>query len=157
VDTGTDEKLITPTTTRGSTPGWHAFIAGPPGLIPTVLCAGGSILLVLSALIHLHLWSTGYKHIATIGPLFLVQIVAGFAMAVVVTVARRAVTALAGALFAIGTVGGLVISVEVGLFGFKDSFSAPYATTSLAVELAAVVVLGVATFFCLHAATHAQP
>jgi hypothetical protein len=35
--------------------------------------------------------------------------------------------------------------VHVGLFGFKDSLSAPYATMSLDVEIAALAVLILAT------------
>jgi hypothetical protein len=112
-----------------------------PGLVGSVLCVAGAVLLVLSGLIHLHLWDTGYRHIATIGPLFLVQGVVGILVALAVAALRWPVIALAGALFAAGTVGGLVLSVEVGLFGFRDSFSAPYATVSLVLESVAVVVL----------------
>ena len=99
---------------------------------------------MLSALIHLHLWSTGYRHIPTIGPLFLLQGVVAIGLALVVVATRRAWAALAGAAFAASTIGGLLLSVEVGLFGFKDSLSAPYATSSLLVESVAVVVLATA-------------
>jgi hypothetical protein len=95
-----------------------------------------------SALIHLHLWSTGYKQIHTIGPLFLLQAIAGFVVAAAVAASRHYLMAAAAALFVAGTIAGLVISVEVGLFGFQDSFGAPYATSSLIVEGLAVVVLG---------------
>jgi hypothetical protein len=63
------------------------------------------------------------------------------AVALLVAVLRHFVVALGGALFAAGTVGDLILSVEVGLFGFMDSLSAPYATASLIVEAAAFVVL----------------
>jgi len=122
-----------------------------PGLVSSVLCVAGAVLLVLSGLIHLHLWDTGYRHIPTIGPLFLVQGVAGILVALAVALLRRPVTALVGALLAAGTVGGLVLSVEVGLFGFRDSFSAPYATMSLVLESVAFVVLVGATLVGLHA------
>jgi hypothetical protein len=101
--------------------------------------------LIVSSAIHLHLWSTGYRHIPTIGPLFLLQGVAGIVMAVAVAVSRQAVVTAVGALLALGTIGGLVVSVEIGLFGFKDSFSAPDATLSLVVEAAAFVVLAAAS------------
>ena len=106
--------------------------------------------MLVSAFIHLHLWDTGYRHIPTIGPLFLLQGIAGIVIAVVIAVWRRPLVSLIGALFAASTIGGLVLSVEVGLFGFKDSFSAPYATSSLIIEAAAFVVLAVATFVSLH-------
>jgi hypothetical protein len=63
------------------------------------------------------------------------------AVALLVAVSRHSVAALRGALFAAGTVGDLILSVEVGLLGFMDSLSAPYATASLMVESAAFAVL----------------
>ena len=122
---------------------WSRLTA-PPSPPVAVLCLIGAILLVLSALIHLHLWSTGYRHIPTIGPLFLLQGVVAVGLALLVVATRRAWAALAGAVFAASTIGGLLLSVEVGLFGFKDSLSAPYATSSLLVESVAVVVLATA-------------
>jgi hypothetical protein len=123
---------------------WWAPLVAPPSLVSTVLCLVGAVLLVVSSVIHIHLWSTGYRHIPTIGPLFILQGVVGIVLALVVGVTRRSGAALVGALFAASTIGGLLISVEVGLFGFKDSLSAPDATLSLVVESAALVVLAAA-------------
>lgn len=116
-------------------------VMGSPGPIVTGLAWIGAVLLVLSAVIHLHLWSQSYQHIPTIGPLFLVQGIAGIVLAVLVAVFRRLVVLAGAALFAIGTIGGLLLSVYVGLFGFQDSLSAPYATASLIIEAIAFVVL----------------
>jgi hypothetical protein len=121
-----------------------------PGLSASLLCWIGSVLLVISAVIHFHLWSDGYRQIPTIGPLFLLQAIAGIAVAVLVAVSRHFVVALGGAIFAASTIGGLIVSVEFGLFGFQDSFSAPYATMSLIVEAAAFVVLVAAGFIGIH-------
>jgi hypothetical protein len=129
---------------------WWSPLVGPPSPASVVCCLVGAVWLVVSSVIHLHLWSTGYRHIPTIGPLFLLQGVAGIALALVVGVTRRAWAALAGAVFAGSTIGGLLVSVEVGLFGFKDSLSAPDATLSLAVESAALVVLAVAVLLAGH-------
>lgn len=114
----------------------------------TVLWAGriaGSGLLAWMGWIHLHLWSEGYKHIGTIGPLFMANFVGATAVALVLlSVPRRdlvAGAAAAGAGLAIGTLGGLALSINVGLFGFTDSWNAPFAHLSLAVEVAAAVVL----------------
>jgi hypothetical protein len=133
-------------------PGEVPMVAAPktrgliatPGRLVSALCWAGGLLLIISALIHLHLWAGGYRHIPTIGPLFLLQGAAGIALALVVTVSRQPLAVVAGALFALGTLGGLVLSIEVGLFGFKDSLSAPYATLSVVVESAAFVALGLA-------------
>ncbi len=115
-----------------------------PGWVVSALCWAGSLVVVASSVIHFHLWSTGYRHIPTIGPLFLAQAVLGLMVALVVSVTRQWWTALAGALFAVGTIGGLVVSVEIGLFGFRDSFSAPDAHASLLTEAAAAVILAAA-------------
>jgi hypothetical protein len=110
--------------------------------------------MVASAVIHLHLWAGGYRHIPTIGPLFLLQGVAGVLLAVAVAVTRRPVAALAGAAFVASTIGGLVLSVEIGLFGFEDSLDAPFATASLAVEAAAFLILLAAALVGIHGAGH---
>jgi hypothetical protein len=123
---------------------WWLRLASPPGRIATVLCLAGAALLVVSSVIHLHLWSTGYRHIPTIGPLFLLQGIAGIVLALLVAASRRGWAALVGAGFAASTIGGLVLSVEVGLFGFMDSLHAPDAILSLMVESAALVVLAAA-------------
>jgi hypothetical protein len=52
--------------------------------------------------------------------------------------------AVIGAGFVAGTIAGFRVSVEVGRFGFQDSFRAPYATSSLILEGVAVVVLAAA-------------
>ncbi len=129
---------------------WWAPLVAPPSPASTLLCLVGGVLLVVSSVIHLHLWSTGYRHIPTIGPLFLLQGVVGIVVALVVGITRRAWAALVGALFAASTIGGLLLSVEVGLFGFKDSLSAPDATLSLVVESAALVVLASAVLLGSH-------
>ncbi len=116
-------------------------LMGSPGPIVSVPAWIGAVLVVLSAVIHLRLWSESYQHIPTIGPLFLIQGIVGIAVAALVALFRRLVVLAGAALFAIGTIGGLLLSVHVGLFGFQDSLSAPYATTSLILEAIAFVVL----------------
>jgi len=101
----------------------------------------GAALLAWSAGIHLDLWRAGFESIPTIGWLFLMQAVGGFAVALVVLVSRRLLPALAGVAMLASTIGGLVWSVEWGLFGFKDSFEAPFVGESLTVEAAGIAVL----------------
>jgi hypothetical protein len=112
-----------------------------PALLPSLLYWAGAVLVVLSGIIHLHLWSTGYRHVPTIGPLFLLQGLLALVLAVAVATSRQAVVALATALFMGGTVAGLIITVEIGLFGFQDSWQATDAAASLVVEIIALVVL----------------
>jgi len=93
----------------------------------------GAGLLAASAAIHLDLYLTGYRSIPTIGWLFLLQVIAAFALALAVLVvplvrlpvgvpgeAVDAGVAAAGAAFAIATLGGYLLSLWVGLFGFKE-------------------------------------
>ena len=94
----------------------------------------GAALVAATSAIHLHLWATGYRAIPTIGPLFLVQGIVGAILAVVLAASRRVFAVVAAAGFMAATIGGLLLSVYVGLFGFMDSLAAPFAGLSLAVE-----------------------
>ncbi len=110
----------------------------------------GAGLLVWMGWIHLHLWSGGYRHLPSIGYLFLANFIASVLLALGVLVVPRhylALVAGAGALMAAGTLVSLTISINIGLLGFTDSFNAPFVHLSIWVEAAAVVVLG-ATALC---------
>jgi hypothetical protein len=91
-----------------------------------VLLVAGSGLLFATGAMHLDLYLTGYRTIPTIGWLFLLQIITAFALALAVLVLGllRApgsrLVALAGALFALSVLGGYILSVWIGLFGFKE-------------------------------------
>lgn len=98
-------------------------------------------MLVWSGVIHIHLWTAGYRSIPVIGWLFLFQAIAAFVLGAVVLITRHPVPATIGALLLGSTAVGLVWSVEWGLFGFQDSFDAPLAMESLGVESAGAVVL----------------
>ena len=80
----------------------------------------GAALLVASGAIHLDLYLTGYRTIPTIGTLFLLQVIAAFALAVAIPVTGSWLVAAAGAAFAISTLGGYLLSLWVGLFGFTE-------------------------------------
>ncbi len=98
-----------------------------------------------SGLLHLHLWADhGYRHVPTIGPLFLLQGITGVALGIMVALTRRFVAVLAGIGFLAATVVGFVLSANVGLFGFRDSLGAPHARSALVIELAGVAVLSIA-------------
>jgi hypothetical protein len=109
--------------------------------------------IVVSALIHLHLWMNGYRRLPTIGPLFLAQVIAGGVIAVFVLLMRNVLAAVIGFGFVASTLAGFLISINVGLFGFQDSFSAPDAHMAFIVEIVAMVLLLVAPFLSLRQAT----
>jgi hypothetical protein len=119
---------------------------GPEGSMPqravtTFAVVVGAALVATTGAIHLHLWASGYRTIPTIGPLFLFQGIAGAALAVVLVAWRRLAAVVAAAGFMVATIGGLLLSVYVGLFGFTDTLSAPFAGLSIGVECAGTVVL----------------
>jgi predicted lipoprotein with Yx(FWY)xxD motif len=80
----------------------------------------GAGLLIAAAAVHLDLYLTGYRTIPTIGPLFLFQVIVGFGLGLAVLVTGSRLAAAAGALFALSTLGGYLLSVQFGLFGFRE-------------------------------------
>ena len=106
-----------------------------------VLAAIGAAFLVWSGVIHLMLWSDGYKDISVIGPLFLVQAIGSIIIAVAIVAFRWLVLIAAGAVTGVATAVGLLLTASVGLFGYTESLTVPYADLSLAVEFTAAFVL----------------
>jgi hypothetical protein len=109
------------------------------------LAGVGGGFLVWSSVIHLMLWSDGYSGISVIGPLFLAQGIVGILLGVALVAFRSLALLAAGAVTGVATAVGLLLSVYVGLFGYSESLSVPYATLSLAVEFTAAFVLLLAT------------
>jgi hypothetical protein len=116
-----------------------------------ILAVAGAALMVWSGVIHLQLWSDGYRSISVIGPLFLIQGIAGIALAVVLAVFRRVILMAAGAVMMAATAAGLLLSAGIGLFGFTESLAVPYAMSSLVVEFAGAAVLAAAAALILAA------
>ena len=144
----------------------HAGRTGD-GALATGAGAFGGALVVASGAVHLYLYFNGYGSIPTIGPLFVLQGVVAWLLggAVLATglsrVLRRgllpgaprlhyAVLAGAAALFALATLGGYVLSLEVGLLGFREVPTTPGALAG-ALEVAAVAMLGEACALGLRA------
>src|SRR6266496_1446572 len=76
---------------------------------------------LLSADVHLDLWyAQGFRHIATIGPLFLLNAVSGELIGLVVLSWSHWLPALAAAGFGAGTLVAFYLSVSVGLFGLHE-------------------------------------
>jgi predicted lipoprotein with Yx(FWY)xxD motif len=80
----------------------------------------GAALLIASGSIHLDLYLTGYRSIPTIGWLFLLQVISAYALALAIPVSRHRLAAAAGGAFALGTLGGYLLSLKVSLFGFTE-------------------------------------
>jgi hypothetical protein len=133
------------------TASWLRQLAAPRG--PTDAGRGGRLagrlllrlgcaaLLAWIGYIHLHLWLEGYRHIPTNGPLFLLDAVAGFVLAAVLLAWPRPLAGLLAVGYVASTLGALIISLSVGLFGFRESISASFVAESLAIELVTVLAL----------------
>jgi hypothetical protein len=128
---------------RGPGPGRSALART---LFALFILAGAG-LTVYSGYLHLYLWGRQpypYSAIPTIGPLFLLQGIVGILLGVLVVVARRLYAVLLAAGFLVVSAVALIIDVEVGMFGFQDSWSVPYATSTLYWEIVGAVLLLIA-------------
>ena len=101
----------------------------------------GAALLIASGAIHLDLYVTGYNSIPTIGPLFLLQIISAFLLAVVIPLTGLRLAYAAGAGFGLGTLGGYLLTLKVGLFGFTEVRTTAGIVAAI-IDVAAFAVLG---------------
>ncbi len=109
----------------------------------------GAALLIASGSIHLDLYLTGYRSIPTIGWLFLLQIIAAYVLAVAILVTRHWLATAAGAGFAISTLGGYLLSLKVGLFGFTEVRTTAGIVAAI-IDVAAFAVLATAVILALN-------
>src|ERR1700733_11345170 len=118
----------------------------PRDWLQILLRVVGSGLLIATAAIHLDLYVTGYRTIPTTGWLFLLQGIVAFALGLAVLVIPSRLVlpsrlaAAAGAGFALSTLGGYLLTVWIGLFGFKEVRTTAGIVAGV-VEVAAFVVL----------------
>jgi predicted lipoprotein with Yx(FWY)xxD motif len=102
----------------------------------------GAGLLAATGAIHLDLYLTGFKNIPTIGVLFLLQVIAAFGLAVLVLVPGGRLFAALGAGFAASTLGGYLLAIWFGLFGFREVRTTAGIVAGV-IEVAAFAVLAV--------------
>jgi predicted lipoprotein with Yx(FWY)xxD motif len=102
---------------RGSRPGQRP---APRARARLALRLAGGGLLIATGAIHLDLYLTGYRSIPTIGWLFLFQVIAAFVLGAAVLASAAKLAAAAGAAFSLATLGGYLLSLWTGLFGFKE-------------------------------------
>jgi hypothetical protein len=117
------------------------FAPAPKGFLPVTASVAARVatagLTAGMAWIHLHLYSTGYRHIHTIGILFLLNGIGGLLLAAALLVVPRlllGVVATLAAIFTAGTLVGLLLSMHGGLFGFDEFAGAPFLDETLWLE-----------------------
>jgi predicted lipoprotein with Yx(FWY)xxD motif len=99
--------------------------------------------LVASGAIHLDLYLTGYQSIPTIGWMFLLQVITAFVLAVTIPLTGSWLLAALGAGFAVATLGGYLLSLRFGLFGFTEVRTTA-GTVSGIIDVAAFVAFALA-------------
>ena len=94
---------------------------------------------LVSAYVHLHLWLDGMRHIHVIGPLFVVNVVAGVVIAVLLLTWKRWIAPFLALGFGASTLGGFTLATTgMGLFGDHEKWQGPYVWTAAAAELVAI-------------------
>jgi len=102
------------------------------------LLAAGMV--VVGGVIHYDLWSGGYRGIPSIGPLFIVNVVASAVIAAALALTGRGPVLLAGLLLSVGSLAALLASRTVGLLGFVEGWT-DASLEVVAAEIGAVVAL----------------
>jgi len=104
----------------------------------------GAAAIAASGAVHFQLWASGYNVIAVIGPLFLLDAIGSWLVALTLLATRFWVVAAAGILMELGAIAGLALASTTGLFGFQETgtgvggqIMAAYGTEALAVLLLA--------------------
>lgn len=97
----------------------------------------GAAAAVVSALVHLYLWFDGVKDQGKVGALFVVNVVAGFVIAVMLLRWRHWAPLFLLAGFGATTLGAFLIAATSGLFGIHTGWSW-YAWLAAVSEVAAV-------------------
>ena len=95
---------------------------------------------LVSAAVHLGLWFDGYRDIELIGPLFMLNAVAGLLIAVAVVVWRYWLPVLAAAGFGAATLLAFLLSATVGLGPIQAQALRTWEIVSGVAEIVSVVV-----------------
>ncbi len=132
------------TGSTGSTPGRSQASGTPP--TPPPLPRGAWLLrgvtaagLLLSADVHLFLYVQGYRDIEVVGPLFLLNAVAGFVLGLLVLVWRHWLPLLGAVGFSVATLGAFYLSTTVGFFAVNETVGGVQQVTAAVSEWVALV------------------
>lgn len=102
---------------------------------------GATALLVAAAgAIHLYLYFDYFHRVHVVGALFLVNAVAGLALAAALLAHRDVLLVVAAGGYAAGTLAAFVVSTRWGLFGYRESFWGSWQEAAGGIELSAALV-----------------
>jgi len=104
-----------------------------------LLIVVAAVAVLVSAYVHWHLWSEGFRYVHMVGPAFLVNAVAGVVIAVLLVVWRHWIPLLLAAGFGTATLGAFVLSTTVGLYGLHQQWSGGFVWSAAVSEGVAIL------------------
>ena len=112
-----------------------------------LLSAAAAIAIAFGGYIHFDLYRHAYQHIANIGVLFALNVIASAGLVVALVLRPNRLSHLAALLFTVGSLAGFIASRTIGLLGFKETglTPSPQALLTLIAELSAITLLTTAT------------
>ena len=102
-----------------------------------------AVLILAGGAVHLQLWRGGYRGIPRIGPWFMANVIISAVLAVALMVRNDARVAVAGIAFSLASLGALVMSRTIGIFGFTETAWTSAVVRATGAEVGAVVLLTV--------------
>jgi fluoride ion exporter CrcB/FEX len=94
----------------------------------------------VSAYVHLREWLDGFRDVHVIGPLFVVNVVAGLVIAVLLVTWRHWLAPFLALGFGASTLGGFTIATtSAGLFGDHEKWQGPYVWLAAASEVVSIL------------------
>jgi hypothetical protein len=102
-----------------------------------------AVLLLVGGAVHLQLWRGGYRGIPRIGPWFLANVIISAVLALALVLRNDVRVAVAGIVFSLASLGALVMSRTIGIFGFTDKAWTSSVARATAAEVGAVILLTV--------------
>src|SRR6476620_3352667 len=109
----------------------------------------GAAALLVSAAVHLIEWFSGVRN-QSVGPLFLVNVVAGLVIAGLLIRWQQWMPAFLPLLFGAATLGALLISSKEGLLGVHATWGAVIGMAAGASEIGCIVVDGLMLLQTMH-------
>ena len=98
-----------------------------------------AIAVLVSAYVHLHEWLGGMRHVHVIGPLFVVNIVAGVVIAGLLLTWKHWLAPFLAAGFGASTLGGFALATtSAGLFGDHEKWQGSWVWLAAASEVVAI-------------------
>jgi hypothetical protein len=99
-----------------------------------------AIAVLVSAYVHLREWLDGMRHVHVIGPLFVVNIVAGVVIAVLLLTWKHWLAPFLALGFGASTLGGFALATtSAGLFGDHEKWQGNYVWIAAASEVVAIL------------------